>query len=79
MSNTQQLIAVDATALQTLIAEVQELRREVRCARIQPEQEWVTIKDYAARHGKSESTINRWIANGTVETKTEGKTRMVRL
>jgi excisionase family DNA binding protein len=76
---TPQLIAIDATALQDLLAEVRELKAIVQDAKIQPEPNWLTIKEYAARVGKSESTVNRWIASGEIEAKTEGKTRMVRV
>lgn len=76
---TPQLIAVDANALQDLLAEVQELKAIVQEARFQPEPKWLTVKDYAARVGKSESTINRWIASGEIEARTVGKTRMVRV
>ncbi len=76
---TQQLIAIDADALSTLINEVKELRSELRAAKLQPEPKWLTVQEYATRVGKSESTINRWIANGSIEAKTEGRTRMVRL
>lgn len=76
---TPQLIAIDANALADLVAEVQELKSIVQQARIQPAPQWLTVKEYAAHVGKSESTVNRWIANGEVETKTVGKARMVRL
>lgn len=76
---TQQLIAIDAGALENLISEVRSLRDEVRAAKFQPDPKWLTVKEYANHVGKSESTVNRWIAQGEVEAKTIGKTRMVRV
>lgn len=63
-----QLIAIDPNALNGLVAEVKALREEVRQARIQPAPKWITIKEYAATIGKSESTVNRHIAQGKVAT-----------
>ena len=65
---TPQLIAIDPQALSGLIAEVKAMREELRQARIQPAQKWITIKEYAAIIGKSESTVNRHIAQGKVAT-----------
>ncbi|TLP58305.1 hypothetical protein FEE96_17880 [Parasedimentitalea maritima] len=70
-----QLIAIDPDALNGLIAEVKALRNEVRQARIKPANKWITIKEYAAIIGKSESTVNRHIALGKVVTHPE--TRLV--
>jgi hypothetical protein len=76
---TQQLIAIDADALKDMQAQLQELKSIVLAARFQPEPKWLPVREYANHVGKSESTVNRWIANGEVEAKTVGKTRMVRV
>ena len=64
---TAQLIAIDATALDTLISEMRELREEVRQARIAPEPRWITLSEYAAKVGKSEATVRRWKNEGRIE------------
>lgn len=75
VEQTLQLIAIDPTALDGLIAEVKALRHEVNQARIKPANRWITIKEYAGIIGKSESTVNRHIALGKVRTHPE--TRLV--
>ncbi|MBO9467036.1 helix-turn-helix domain-containing protein [Tropicibacter sp. R15_0] len=74
-----QLIAVDAGALDALVAEVKALRQEVQAARITPENEWITIPKAAQRLEVSESTIRRRIGSGEIEAKGSGKMRLVRL
>lgn len=64
---TAQLIAIDASALDTLVAEVRQLKEEVQKARIQPEPKWITITQYAKKVSKSESTIQRWARQGKLE------------
>ncbi len=76
---TTQLIAVKEDALKSLIAEVRELKEEVRAARIKPEPQWIPINEYATRVGRSPITINRWIAQGRLEAKHEGAVRLVRV
>ncbi len=75
----KQLIAVDAGALDALLAEVRALRQEIQAVRIQPQPQWLPVKEYAAHVGRSVSTINRWIAQGRLEVKSVGNIRMVRL
>ncbi len=75
----KQLIAVDAGALDALLAEVRALRQEIQAVRVQPQPQWLPVKEYAAHVGRSVATINRWIAQGKVQVKTVGHMRMVKL
>lgn len=45
---TPQLIAIDAGAFKDLLSEVRELKAMVQAARIQPAQQWLTVREYAA-------------------------------
>lgn len=56
-----------------------EMKEQFGQAQIVPVPEWLSIPDYARHVGKSESTINRWIAQGIIETRMEGAARMVRV
>ena len=72
---TQQLIAVDANALDRLMQEVSELRDEIRQARIAPEPQWITEKECATKVGKSLDTVRRWIREGKLERNPAGLVR----
>lgn len=76
---TQQLIAIDSDALNELLCEVRAIRSRLDAVEMQPRPEWLTVADYAAHVGKTASTVTRWIDAGLVESRHEGKTRMVRL
>lgn len=61
------LIAIERGALSDLVAEVQELRREIQRARITPPPRWITVAECAQKHGKSAATIRRWVRQGKIE------------
>lgn len=63
--------------MKTLIAEVRSLRDEVRAVQMQPKPCWITIPEYAAMTGKSESTVQRHIREGKLDVNDAGTTRMV--
>lgn len=63
-----------AEAVAPLAKQVQELRR-----RIEPQEEWLTIREAAERANVTTATVRRWINDGRVEAKGYGKARRVRL
>ena len=78
---TQQvtMIAVDPAALQALRDEIAALRQSIEAVSLSAKPEWLTVKDYAAMIGRSEKTVMRRIAEGSVEVKHVGGVRMVRI
>jgi len=76
---TQQLIAIDADALDALLGEVRAIRERLDAVEMQPRPEWLTVAEYADHVGKSKDTVTRWIRSGRVASKHEGNVRMVRL
>ena len=73
-----QLIAIDPDALATLTAEVRALRDELSAVRVAPQPKWLTVREYADMVGRSVSTVNRWIADGSIEARFSGKVRLVK-
>jgi excisionase family DNA binding protein len=78
MTDQPTLIAVDPAALEAVTAELRALRAEVAALR-EPQDEWLTIQQAAARLECSADTIRRRIASGEIEARGSGKTRRVRL
>ena len=76
---TQQLIAIDPTALDELTAEVRALRAELSAVRVDHQPQWLTVPEYAKRMNVTTRTVRDWIAAGRVEARGAGKAREVRL
>ena len=66
-------------AIQTLTAEVQQLRRTVEAVQMQPEPEWVSVRRAAEIYERHPDTVHRWIRGGEIESKIVGKRRMVKV
>lgn len=62
-----QFIAVDATALEAMQTELQEIKRLLQASQITPPAKWITVSEYAAKVGRSEATVRRWIREGQLE------------
>jgi len=58
------LIVIDPDHLAQI---VRDAVRDAMDAR--PQEEWLTVKEYAARLGRSEPTVRRYIKAGEVETR----------
>jgi hypothetical protein len=66
---TQQLIAVDAQALEQVMDRLKHIENLLRSTTITPPAKWITVAEYAKRVGKSEATVRRWIRDGQLERK----------
>ena len=75
----QPLIAVDPSALEALLEKVDRLHKRLDQVEMTPRPEWVTVDEFATLIGKHRRTVLRRIADGSVETKTIGGERMVRV
>lgn len=64
---TQQLIAVDANALDQLISRVESLEKKLDAVRFAKEPRWISVAAAAEKYGKSHATIRRWKAEGRIE------------
>jgi hypothetical protein len=76
---TQQLIAVDVTALDALVKKVDRLEQLLHGGKFQPKQDWVSIQEAALILECCPSTIRRKINLGEIQAKGSGKSRRVRL
>ena len=74
-----QLIAIDPAALQSVLAELRQIRQRLDAVDMQPRPEWVTVAGYAHHIGRSRATVSRKIKAGEVETCMEAGVRMVRV
>ena len=72
-----EMIIVSSDILDTLIAEVRGLRADVQAVQLQPKPRWITIAEYAAKTGRSESTVQRHIREGKLDVNDTGTARMV--
>jgi hypothetical protein len=75
----QTLIAVDPDALDRLFSEITRLHKRLDAVQMTPTPEWLTIPEYAAHVGKTQRTIRNWKDEGSIQTKVEGKTTLVRV
>jgi hypothetical protein len=66
---TQQLIAVDAQALEKVMDRLKHIENLLRSTTITPPAKWITVAEYAKRVGKSEATVRRWNRDGQLERK----------
>lgn len=73
------LIAIEADALNEVLTELRGLRDEVRALKGQSAPEWVSLKEYAAMHKVNVRTVYNHARAGRIETRGEGKLRMVRV
>lgn len=73
--NAPTLITITPDALDAVL---ERLERIERLLATRPP-EWITIEDYAARHGCSRRTVQRRIEQGALEVKGTGHKRMVRV
>ncbi|TNJ41959.1 hypothetical protein [Phaeobacter sp. B1627] len=62
-----QFIAVDAAALESLQAELREIKRILQASHVTPPAKWITVKAYAEKVGRSEATVRRWVRQGQLE------------
>jgi excisionase family DNA binding protein len=76
---TQQLIAVDAHALDQVLDRLASLEQKIANATVTPNSEWLSIPQAATQLGCSESTIRRKIDTGEFVAKGSGKSRRVKL
>lgn len=74
-----EMTIVSSDALEQVLDRLTSLERKLDAVRMQPVPEWVTVPEMARMVGKSESTINRWIASGQLETRMTAGVRMVRV
>ena len=74
----KQLIAIDATALAHVEAELDRLHKRLDRLDMTPKPEWITIKEMADTIGKTEKTVKRRIDAGQIEAREVGGERMVR-
>lgn len=74
-----QLIAIDADALANLTKEVERLHKRLDAVQMQPQPEWLTVKEYADLVGRHPRTIARYCEAGKLETKDMAGVRMVRV
>lgn len=75
----QTLIAVDPSALDRVTQELRRLHQRLDAFEMQPRPEWVTVAEYAEKVGRTKRTVRNWIDAGMIDTKTEGKLRLVRV
>ncbi|MBK4215696.1 hypothetical protein JJJ17_07150 [Paracoccus caeni] len=78
MSQPLMLIAVEAEKLDRLLAEVSELRAEIRAVRLSPRPEWVTAHEYAEQIGRTTKTVSNLVKAGKLESKRQGRTLLIR-
>lgn len=74
-----EMTIVSSDALETLIDEVRGLRLEVLAVQMQPAPQWITVSEMARMVGRSESTINRRISTGELESRMTAGVKMVRV
>lgn len=72
------MIAVDETLMQSLIAEVQSLRRAIDRVQMTPRPEWVTVQAYAEMTGRTTKTVREWVREGKVDSRRDGTVLMIR-
>ena len=73
------LIAVDAGALDSIRAELAEIKALLQRATVTPAPDWVSIGEAARIRGVSTSTIRRWIDLGQLEATGTGKARRIKI
>lgn len=78
MSVQVPMIAVDARALDALIAKIDRLQATVDAVTIAPKPKWITINEHAAKIGKTRKTVTRRIDAGLLEAQQIDGVRMVR-
>ncbi|MBT3139726.1 helix-turn-helix domain-containing protein [Falsiruegeria litorea] len=76
---SQQLIAVDANALDQVLDRLASLEQKLASVTVTQNSEWLSIPKAAAQLGCSESTIRRKIDSGELSAKGSGKSRRVKL
>lgn len=72
------LIAVDASVLDAIQAELAALRRCIEAVQMAPRPDWLTVEDYAALVGRTTKTVRAWVREGRLDTKREGSVLMIR-
>jgi hypothetical protein len=73
-----QMIAVDARALDALVAKIDRLQATVDAAMITQKPKWITIGQYAEKIGRSRKTILRRISAHQLESQDIDGVQMVR-
>jgi hypothetical protein len=68
---------VESKTLVGIMAELAALNKRLDGVDMVPKSQWLSILDYASKVGKSTDTVRRWIRGGLLETKTEGRTRLI--
>lgn len=63
-----EMIAIDRAALDHVIDRLKRLEQKLDAAQIATPPRWITVQDYAARVGRSVSTVRRHIRAGKIET-----------
>ncbi|GFE51572.1 hypothetical protein So717_33250 [Roseobacter cerasinus] len=73
---TQTLIAIEQADLDAIRLELRELNRRLDEVQMQPKPEFIPMKDYAAKIGKSIDTVKRRLPS--LESKVEAGVTMIR-
>lgn len=60
-------------------AMVEAMQRKLDAVVMQPRPEWVTVHEYAEHHGVTIRTVQRWVAEGMIDTYRNGSKVMCRL
>jgi hypothetical protein len=68
---------VESKTLVGIMAELAALNKRLDGVDMVPKSQLLSILDYASKVGKSTDTVRRWIRGGSLETKTEGRTRLI--
>ena len=68
-----------AALLQPLHAEMAAIRARLDAVAMTPQPDWMNVKDYARRIGKSPQSVKRYVAAGELETKRACGVLMIRV
>lgn len=74
MTAQPQFLLVDASILERL----EGIERAIR-KMSQPHDGWMSVNDYAKHVGKSRSTVERWLREGSVQEEYRGQARGIRV
>lgn len=73
---TEQLLVISQADLDRLHDQLVQIQRRLDRVEMQPKPEWITMKEYAAKIGKSIDTVKRRLP--TLESRIEAGVTMIR-
>ncbi|MEP1613481.1 MAG: hypothetical protein ABJL72_16365 [Roseobacter sp.] len=73
----KQVIEFEMPQADRILQEIKRLHERLDAVEMTPRSEWITVKEYAESVGRTVQTINNWIRDGSIETRREGRVRMV--